>query len=60
MDNLNELVPVLSYLDTYTAISALARLGDPDILLIFMFLIILLKRYKIRILQPLLDVECDR
>ena len=57
---MNELVPVLSYLDTYTAISALARLGDPDILLIFMFLIILLKRYKIRILQPLLDVECDR
>ena len=53
-------MPILRHLDTDAAIGALTRLGDPYVLLVAMFLVILLERDEVWVFQPLLDMESDR
>ena len=55
-----ELVPFFGHLDTCAAVRALAGLRDPDIVSIFVRLIILLEDEVVWIIKSLLDMKGDR
>jgi len=55
-----ELVPFFSHLDTRATVRALAGLRDPDIVSIFVRLVVLLEDEVVWIVKSLLDMEGDR
>ena len=58
-DNALEFAPILRHLNSNTAVGALARLCDPDIVRITMLLIVLLESKEVGIIEALLNVESD-
>lgn len=50
-------MPLLCNLDAHTSIGALARLGNPDVVRILVFFVVLLERLKVGIVKALLHVE---
>ena len=59
-NNLLQLMPLFRNLNSHPSIRALARLGYPNIILVGMFFIILLKGYKIWVIETLFDMKSYR
>jgi len=57
--NLLQLVPLFRNLDAHTSIGALARLGNPDVVRVLVFFVILPERLKVGVVKALLHVESD-
>ena len=59
-NNLLQLMPLFRNLNSHPSVRALARLGYPNIILVGMFFIILLKGYKIWVIETLFDMKSYR